>query len=1481
MAFQYIFKLNGNPLMATLGAIVSDKLEEPLDESVLHIPITVQNYEYKMLGLLQVEMKDTENDIVEEFVYLILSDKVTVISKDGFYSHDLSAVEYTHKFDKYLVNTLTFTRPFPSVRKAPFEFRLDYLIDDPDLPTYTRRAYFPNLSTDPNEHQSIFINEEYLVNKQITIPQVPQGHYYSFLSGTGIFGTAENKEDVYISFDGGTTSHNLTASNATYTYNTKGLKEILLGFYVEADPLVEIQFVPVAKFFVFIVDDKRYSLYDVLMRIRASAPIERKSYFEETRLFDIDETLIERFKQIEFPQMFIQKQSVRQILNTVFKYINAISRLKFTEFGKDILTIDEFNLVTGVFNNIGDFDFKSEQNVQQYATKSISWLENSLQSNFRDNPSLKSPAENRFKTVRSQGVQLIQNENAFSLKLEKELYELSRFEVIIPLLKVSTTTDNPSETVTKNYLDYKLNLTTRLIEKTRWELKAITNNFPNYSASLVMPQVFSLNVGMRYNRGGNFFWERGSKEIKFSYTIGEFFKQNLILEVIQEALREEFTLSPEVFYYLDDTVDLGLNILDEYQNDGTTKTNLFRNLKFNIEYITLDAPTFQADRADISELDYDTQIRINQQERVTDFGRSSRNSYGQLQRSAVPNHSFSRVYTDLKKDKPDNNILSVGNIDANGYIITHRNISFFNEHIEVNYTATKDHNRLNEFNGIDQQYRVFENPQVQEAYKRTDFYNDYVLITDPNEDGLLVTMEKQPTIIDIVDGVVPLFRRLTSNITAFEKVTFAMVRTDGFVEQYPDLLAFPTIFHETIMTPVNSYGGKGALVFNFGFSSNRIAGDAIKKQDTNFYNNPIEYTDSQGFFNEFWFGLGWRFDRDASVEVPIIGESYETYFNEEHLYPLTTLTSNLTTEVLNQNFIGKTGMPSDVYSSYNPIISYKDASSNYNVSYQVNVLPLDYKDYVFGQYFYTDNRLVKNPDVYKDTNISSKLYLYKYKDQTTYNIFDDLLIKLEDKVAGVDYDKVEVVGGTNVKSFISTNGKVLFDGNGLLTSGVHRSWAIADEEGNLYLACNKPYQGFKVILRHFRPNLVELGNKLPSNSSEINASITISESITGFKTITFSGFIFDSVLLSLSTTAIKQEMYLATFDDTVAISEEISGIKQENQVSFAFDGILITEALFGIKQENQISFAFDNVSITEKITGVQQLPNEVSFDESIEVNSSIGGFQQISFQSQISENISISVSTTGFLQISITSGITDSISLSDAVNGSVQLQYEVLFRDYDDTILSQQYVLSGEDATAPSNPTRTGYSFAGWDGSFTNVTSNRTIVATYTANTYTVFFDANGGSVSPTSMLVTFDNQYGELPEPTRTNFTFVGWYTSPSGGTSVSSDTIVTTAFNHDIYARWVGYDWVAGGTEPYGIDECNSDFNLGNVRCDIGTACTFVETSTYFSEVDETFTKPLCSSGAERIICSLSGPDLWVCTIYTGTIEEVYTNCETCSIV
>ena len=78
----------------------------------------------------------------------------------------------------------------------------------------------------------------------------------------------------------------------------------------------------------------------------------------------------------------------------------------------------------------------------------------------------------------------------------------------------------------------------------------------------------------------------------------------------------------------------------------------------------------------------------------------------------------------------------------------------------------------------------------------------------------------------------------------------------------------------------------------------------------------------------------------------------------------------------------------------------------------------------------------------------------------------------------------------------------------------------------------------------------------------------------------------------------------------------------------------------------------------------------------------------------------------------------------------------------------------------------------------------------WTAPTYTVTLHANGGSVSPTSVTTGADGKLASLPTPTRSSYSFNGWYTEKNGGTKVTTDTVFHAKTT--VYAHWT---YIGGG--------------------------------------------------------------------------------------
>lgn len=121
---------------------------------------------------------------------------------------------------------------------------------------------------------------------------------------------------------------------------------------------------------------------------------------------------------------------------------------------------------------------------------------------------------------------------------------------------------------------------------------------------------------------------------------------------------------------------------------------------------------------------------------------------------------------------------------------------------------------------------------------------------------------------------------------------------------------------------------------------------------------------------------------------------------------------------------------------------------------------------------------------------------------------------------------------------------------------------------------------------------------------------------------------------------------------------------------------------------------------------------------------------------------------------------------------TLEPEFTITFKDWDGTVLDTQVVVKGVSAVDPvasgkiATPTREStaqydYTYSGWSGSLSSITSDRTVTAqyTHTVRSYTIRF-LNGSTVLQSSQV-----QYGQIPSYTGTNPTpasssqiFSGW---------------------------------------------------------------------------------------------------------------------------
>lgn len=145
----------------------------------------------------------------------------------------------------------------------------------------------------------------------------------------------------------------------------------------------------------------------------------------------------------------------------------------------------------------------------------------------------------------------------------------------------------------------------------------------------------------------------------------------------------------------------------------------------------------------------------------------------------------------------------------------------------------------------------------------------------------------------------------------------------------------------------------------------------------------------------------------------------------------------------------------------------------------------------------------------------------------------------------------------------------------------------------------------------------------------------------------------------------------------------------------------------------------------------------------------------------------------------------------------------------------------GVNVLIPSTkPTKTGHTFLGWSTSdqgdtvthtpdhYFGIDADTTLYAVWQADTYTISFNANGGTGAPSSQTKTYGLDLTlSSTKPTRTNYTFLGWGVSANSTTvSYAAGGTFSANANTTLYAIWeVAY------TEPriryVAVRRCDSD--------------------------------------------------------------------------
>lgn len=214
----------------------------------------------------------------------------------------------------------------------------------------------------------------------------------------------------------------------------------------------------------------------------------------------------------------------------------------------------------------------------------------------------------------------------------------------------------------------------------------------------------------------------------------------------------------------------------------------------------------------------------------------------------------------------------------------------------------------------------------------------------------------------------------------------------------------------------------------------------------------------------------------------------------------------------------------------------------------------------------------------------------------------------------------------------------------------------------------------------------------------------------------------------------------------------------------------------------------------------------------------------------------------------------------------VSITYTVTFIDDDGTILKTETVTEGNSATAPSDPSKEGYTFIGWNKDFSNITSDLTVTAQYSIKTYTVIFIDWDGTILKTEIVE--EGASATAPDdPTRDGYVFTGWDVSFS---NVTSDLTVTAQYtgeepeisNENLFPKFNSTNWTEPGAAML--------FPLSDYSAEVDSASS---QHYVYAAVDESIKGKYVKLGAEAL-SSNATMDVYIGHPATSTMKAITVN-------
>jgi hypothetical protein len=915
----------------------------------------------------------------------------------------------------------------------------------------------PGTAVDVNALEITLYKSEELDFGVFTIPATTRFENYQILDRVDITVTDGSTTKVYDPF--------LVISDEVSPVSKKGFYKHTVTFIEDIHKFDKILSSNV--FFTQSLIGPKKTLLDALNHVRDVVPFERASVHSQTRLFDIDSELAIFLDDIEAPQFFFSGMNLREMINAIASYVNAIGRMEENRN----LVFSFYNELLGLFDVNEDVINRTLKNQTKYFTSAVeSGIENATGGDSPDKASIIYPSGDGFVSMRSTDLKL--TDETFEFRLPYPIERIRKIEYKTRLnypfyFEVSTFNDllNLDEND-----DWEINIPGRFLQTTLFRTavddkyygynksgRTIVRNgvvVPNenffeidvvgevelypippfneiganfYEIFDVTPHIYEFNNYKQLNldeadgsvrriqdlQSNTMHYQINGKTISNNRLFGMFDGQSVIESFYLRVLYANGHSAPDDIIPTEDIL-FNTALVPTFNESNPAKRNDWNEQEFRFTYVPYFSTRVRLNKDDVTDHPYNTQMSANQGERIVSAERLLRNIYGMAQRLGQDEIEFKRFYTDLGE------MFELGQITADGFVIASKHITYYLNYYIVTYLLSKNFNRFANRIALNQENRPFDIGRGSQTTTRNLLYNEYVeLDTEPKENTSLIRNLGVGTFMNTLrpSPISTLNRPIRYGIFAGAEIA--------------DVLSSEGI----LITPVTFSEGN-ALNFYWSFDDVVKAGDrlnlsiygnppkflGIELPTPQVYNNRnIRYTDNNEELNNFELSFGFELPEVIPDDLPIVSIPSDS---------LSSIGGHSFNGVFNDNFLVK-----------------KDKSEILSMNYILSVLPnfrYNNKIVVGRELTFSNNLIIAN----KNAN----LLIYTSENET-YNSIENLFVK----GTATPY--------TYAVSIEQGSGKIVADIPNIQNLA---SWAIGDDEGNLYLGVNVDTDLTSIIYFNFR-----------------------------------------------------------------------------------------------------------------------------------------------------------------------------------------------------------------------------------------------------------------------------------------------------------------------------------------------------------------------------------------------------------------------------